>query len=206
MRLAISAILLMVGAVGTSLLMCLKIYPGLALSLANDSTIVIVKADQSLDQTPYEIYSDVRMYTAFQIFELLTIPLQTYLLTALSSNPRIMQNIRSSPRKSFILTVSLQFLAMSNLMFWMNGSFLEFELIEKSPWTRVVYGDKWMGIAQFTLPILLFFRFHSVHMIVEIYVKLWCHSYWNAYLLNLLLIMKLWLWVKFYLGCWIFSQ
>ena len=155
-------------------------YPGIALSRANNQTItdkVINDKNVNDNGTFAEVKQQIILFTFTEVFELIQVPVQTYLLTVISSDPSILHNIKASnPIKFCILINVFQFLAMVNSVLWVNGSFIEFNIIEHLPWTYVLYGDTWKSLAQFTLPILLFFRFHSVHMIIEMYVHYSWHS------------------------------
>lgn len=66
----------------------------------------------------------------------------------------------------------LQCIAMSNFMAWVSGSFIAFESVSETPWLDFFYTKKiWTVLAQFTLPVTLFFRFHSVHVIIEMFIE-----------------------------------
>ena len=174
-NLSISSILLVIAAVGTSVTTCLQIYPSFA--ALSSTHVVEVITRYSLNKTVEQEVTAVIISTINQTFELVTIPIQTYLIITISSDQRAMQHINLNRVKAFWFNACIQFLLMANLIYWINGSFLQFSIQESLPWNDFVFGKPvWAGLVQFALPLLLFFRFHSVHIIVETYVELWLHK------------------------------
>ena len=165
-----SSILLIIGAIGAALLVCLKIYPlfvGIARSTldpSESSTTTEDPANQGL--TRPEV--DLIVY----LLELVSIPLQAYLICIISAIHEL--HVGQNRFKCSVVNFCAQSLLIANFIFWMNGSFLSFNVLHEIHWNREVYGKHvWAGLAQFILPLNLFFRFHSVHIILEWYVESW---------------------------------
>lgn len=112
------------------------------------------------------------------IFEVVT---QTLLLGYLL-NSELELNVTG--RKKQLLRFLLQFLGMSNFMAWIYGSFITPRISSTASWnleffTPLVHSV----IEQFSLPFALFFRFFSMHIILEAYHRLW--DMWGDWLSKL---------------------
>ena len=60
------------------------------------------------------------------------------------------------------------FLIIINFSQWVNGSFVEFEIIKESLVNNAIFTrPMWIGLVQFTLPLALFFRIESMHKLIE---------------------------------------
>ena len=90
-NLSISSILLVIAAVGTSVTTCLQIYPSFA--ALSSTHVVEVVTRYSLNKTVEQEVTAVIISTINQTFELVTIPIQTYLIITISSDQRAMQHI-----------------------------------------------------------------------------------------------------------------
>ena len=115
------------------------------------------------------------VYMCTQVVDILETIGQTYVLIAISSDIQITKSIiKAGGFNRAVFGFVFQALAVENLMFWLNSSFIDFGIIQNIPWNIAVYGKSiWPGLAQFTLPLALFFRFHSVHIILEVFIEAW---------------------------------
>ena len=80
------------------------------------------------------------------------------------------KKLRSSAR----ITQWLAFLLALNLALWVTDSFFEIKgSLEKTYWISLVFwGDKvWLFITRLLYPVLIFFRFHSSAMIINIWLN-----------------------------------
>jgi len=77
-------------------------------------------------------------------------------------------------KKQNIFLQSLWYLCACNFFKWVTDSFIEGHFFLKSSETKtLVFGDTtWTAITQTTYPLVLFYRFHSVHMILELVDKI----------------------------------
>ena len=117
------------------------------------------------------------VYLCTQAVDILETVGQTYVLISISSDLQITKSIiKAGGFNRAVFGFVFQALAVENLMFWLNSSFIDFGIIQNIPWNIAVYGKSiWPGLAQFTLPLALFFRFHSVglHIILEVFIEAW---------------------------------
>ena len=128
----------------------------------NESTLhVNVTRDEVLTQSEWNF--------ATNIVDMTQILVQSFLLISISSHKfcwSLVQGATMTWIKFF-----LQFLAISNFINWLNASFLEFQLFQKILWNTVIYSwSAWTGLLQLLFPVALFFRFHTVHTLMEVYV------------------------------------
>ena len=101
------------------------------------------------------------------IFEFI---MQTLLMGYLL-NTHIRLDIKGWRRKLFMLL--LQFLGMSNIMMWIYDSFMIPKLPRGTSWKQDFYPALAVAIMdQFMLPFILFFRFFSMHIILESYHRI----------------------------------
>lgn len=125
-----------------------------------------------LSMGEYEVLQRCRFFFATYFIDIAQIASQTYLLTVFS-NPQFRWNLNNTVTGTRLKVVffCLQFLGISNLINWMNASFLEFGLFQNNPWDVIIYTfDVWTALTQVTLPVAYFFRFHSVMTLLEIYI------------------------------------
>ena len=131
---------------------------------SNSSTTTEKPTDKDL--TSPEV--DISLY----FIELVSIPLQAYLICIISAIDELQR--RQNPFKDSVVNFCAQGIFIANLIFWLNGSFLSFEVLHDLKWNNEVFGEQvWAGLAQFILPLYLFFRFHSVHIILECFIDIW---------------------------------
>lgn len=132
--------------------------------------MVNISRNLGIDETLGSIKSEGGFYFANFLCDAVQVVAQTYLIVCILHRDFRMR-IRSKFRQKLFL-ISLQFIGMSNLMFWVCGSFLAFGVFQRTPWSVLFYGSTaWTVINQFTSPLALFFRFLSMHMIWELYHK-----------------------------------
>lgn len=140
-----------------------------------DDMIKEMKNQSLFEETQATIEQEAGWESATDLFDFFQVALQTYLLLLITSDKFNLHEFEGC--SNLLLKLALQFLAMSNFMSWLSGSFLEFDIVQEIPWNDYIFGKNvWTGFAQFTLPFTLFFRFHSVHMIVEVYIESWLHT------------------------------
>lgn len=133
------------------------------------------KTHSPFHETNQTLLNDASLELTTNLLDLIQVPMQTYLILVINNEQFNLNEIEGKCKH--ILKLSLQFLAMSNFMAWMDGSFLEFEIVQEIPWNDLIFGKKvWTGIAIFTLPVTLFYRFHSVHLMIEVYIESWSHQ------------------------------
>ena len=110
-----------------------------------------------------------KMLFATFTLDIVQIFTQTVILILISNSQFVWSHITGYKRAT--LKFLLQFLAMSNFVNWLNGSFLEFDMVRETPWNQAIYTRMvWTGLLQVSLPVALFFRIHSVHSLMEIYI------------------------------------
>lgn len=125
--------------------------------------------------TRSSVYDESSWNFATSFTDIVQIFLQTFLLIVISSDKFEWSLVNG--KKVFWVKVFLQFLAMANFVNWLNASFLEVQLFQKISWNTIIYSDSvWTGILQFLTPVCLFYRFHSVHTLLEVYIGYKTHN------------------------------
>ena len=102
--------------------------------------------------------------------DILQIALQTFLLVLAKSNHNTTINWRENQeRKKYLFKETLWYLCVCNFSKWVTDSFVEGNLLKNSEAKNLVFGSQtWTGITQSVYPLVLFYRFHSVHMILGV--------------------------------------
>ena len=130
---------------------------------------IMVNISHSLDiaETVSSIKLEGSFYFSNFFCDILQVLLQTSLIKCILHEDF---ECRITGAKRTVFLTTLQFVGMSNFLFWVNGSFLDFGVFQRTPWSNLFYTKKvWTIINQFTSPLALFYRFFCVHMIWEQY-------------------------------------
>ena len=168
LRVSGSNILLICAAFGDFIFILLRIIPS-AVALNDDELAQMMKEDPMKGLRIRDVKFQSKMLFATFTLDIVQIFTQTVILILISNSQFVWSHITGYKRAT--LKFLLQFLAMSNFVNWLNGSFLEFDLVRETPWNQAIYtGMVWTGLLQVSLPVALFFRIHSVHSLMEIYI------------------------------------
>ena len=117
-----------------------------------------------------EVQEEATLFVITYTIDILEFIVQTLLLGYLL-NTHVRLDIKGWRRKLFMLL--LQFLGMSNLMVWIYDSFMIPKLPHRASWKQEFYPAMAVAIMdQFMLPFILFFRFFSMHIILESYHRI----------------------------------
>ncbi|KAF6021304.1 hypothetical protein EB796_020387 [Bugula neritina] len=111
------------------------------------------------------------------IIDIVQIAMQTLLILIMKENvnnhlPIDLNYLTTKKQKIFLQ--SLWYLCACNFFKWVTDSFIEGHFFLKSSETKtLVFSETtWTAITQTTYPLVLFYRFHSVHMILELLDKI----------------------------------
>jgi len=111
------------------------------------------------------------------IIDIVQIAMQTLLILIMKENvnnhlPIDLNYLTTNKQKIFLQ--SLWYLCACNFFKWVTDSFIEGHFFLKSSETKtLVFSETtWTAITQTTYPLVLFYRFHSVHMILELLDKI----------------------------------
>lgn len=117
-----------------------------------------------------DVKQEAQLFLATYILDIFQVACQTFLLGYLVYD-RFELRINGHQKQVFMFL--LQFLAMSNLMAWVYSSFIYTYISFTNPWNFKFFDPLVFAVLdQFTLPFSLFFRFFSMHIILEVYHKL----------------------------------
>lgn len=159
--------LLVIAAIGDLIYLFLRLIPA-ATAFDSDRLDEMIKKPVFEHYTREEVLQQSQLDFSIYFFDILQVLIQTFVILYVSSDKFRWPD---SDKYRLILHILLQVLGTSNLLAWINGSFLEFHLIATTPWAVLAYGpDLWTGLAQFTLPMALFFRIHSVHILLKMFI------------------------------------
>lgn len=103
------------------------------------------------------------------------ISMQTFvlILTTAPGPLRWCSETTRSKRMKYIITEILYYLSVCNAAKWVTDSFVEGHYLRLSEAKILVFGKStWTAITQATYPLVLFYRFHSVHMILKVIDKI----------------------------------
>ena len=115
-------------------------------------------------------FESVMNFTTYFI-DALQIVAQTYLVIVVSSkqfqnNEECFRSLTVS--RVTMLKTTVRVLEAGNFFYWLNGSVVEFTLIQKAFVGNTVFGtDVWVALSQFTLPIALYFRLACALNLIE---------------------------------------
>lgn len=115
--------------------------------------------------------SEISWLTFFiNIIDILQIAIQTFILILAESNQgnRIAWRVGGKRKKHWFKEI-LWYLCVCNFSKWVTDSFIEGHFLQISEAKDLVFGAKvWTAITQSAYPLVLFYRFHSVHMIIGV--------------------------------------
>lgn len=167
-KISTSNILLIFAATGDITYAFLRLIPA-ATAFESERLDKMMLLNITANMTRETIYDEASWNFATNLVDIIQILMQTSLLMMISCEQFKWSSVLGA--KMTWLTTSLQFLAMANFVNWLNASFLEFPLFQKIVWNSIIYTDSvWTGLLQFLFPVSLFFRFHSVHTLLEVYI------------------------------------
>ena len=110
------------------------------------------------------------LFAVFYVIDVFEVVVQTILLGYLL-NPDLELNVTGRQRTP--LKFLLLFLGMSNFMLWVYSNFILPRISNTASWNLTFYTPLIHSVMeQFSLPFALFFRFFSMHIILEAYHKL----------------------------------
>lgn len=174
-------ILLMVAATGEFI----YLYFGVLASTAGfDSEKLNMMAEIERNQTTTQGQELASRATLFEIcwitfvtnvLDIHQISIQTLLLilARVKEGSRV-QWETGDARKKYFLKEILWYLCVCNFSKWVTDSFIEGRFLKESQVKDLVFGGEttWTAITQSTYPLVLFYRFHSVHMILGVMGKI----------------------------------
>lgn len=103
------------------------------------------------------------------IIDIFQIGAQTLLLFLAESSISVLTWCEDRSKKKSLLRELLWYLCVCNFAKWVTDSFIEGHFLKNSEAKTLVFGStRWTAITQSTYPLVLFYRFHSVHMIVRL--------------------------------------
>lgn len=116
----------------------------------NDILITMTKLDFFTDLT-----------TMFQI------SVQTVLIV-LSESLVIEQTVRRLNIKLSVLREVILYISVCNFAIWCTDSFLDGHLLTKTTAFHLIFGEnRWQSVKRSTYPLVLFYRFHSLQMLIK---------------------------------------
>lgn len=148
--------------VGDMIFISLRIVPALA-------TVTIPNITSNMtafNGTDADVWFEARFTLVTYLFDALQVIAQVYFLSILASKQLKLAQISSCQKRGLKLAIGC--LIIGNFFQWINGSFVEFEIIKDSLVNKAVYGKgMWTGLVQFTLPFALFFRIESMQKFIS---------------------------------------
>jgi len=110
---------------------------------------------------------------ASDVIGMLQIGLQTFLILNMSKSlnecnfKEKLKNFSTRKKSAFI--EFLWYVCVCNVFKWVTDSFIEGHFLVITGSTKLVFGEStWTAITQASYPLVLFYRFHSGHMIFEL--------------------------------------
>ena len=146
---------------------CLRLIPALAIwtnpNIKNSS--LAFPHGLALNKTYDMEFESVATIVTY-VFDAFQVISQLYLLSVLTSKDfSFTRQVRNRTNR---LAGVIMFLIIINFFQWVNGSFVEFEIIKESLVNNAIFTTPmWIGLVQFTLPLALFFRIESMHKLIE---------------------------------------
>ena len=160
-------------AVGDLIFIFLQIIPAFAVMVNPQlrKTITEHPISEEIEHYSVDITFESFLNCFSYISDLFQVTVQSHLLVILSSPKFQMNFLQSASIKQMTgLKLVIGILTVGNTFYWVNGSFIEFNMHQNSLINNLVYGRKiWTGLCQFILPIALYFRFASALNLVEFY-------------------------------------
>ena len=134
----------------------------MTLTPSSNSTDTPLESDQTI--------LDISWITFFtNSLDVFQIAIQTFIL--LVSQETKKDEVRWShneSRSKYFLKEIFRYLCVCNFFKWFTDSFIEGHFLKNSEAKTLVFGEPtWTGITQSAYPLVLFYRFHSVHMLLN---------------------------------------
>ena len=175
MRLTTEHILLLISATGEFIYLYFGIFAATAAFNREKLELIMGHAHNTTQEiTNQKIFVAENALTfVMNSIDIAQIAIQTFALMIATSNLTFNWNVNDPQRVKHYITEVLYYLCVCNGAKWVTDSFIEGHYLRSSEAKILVFGDTtWTGITQTTYPLVLFYRFHSVHMTLKVIDKI----------------------------------
>mgnify|MGYP001791810859 FL=1 len=125
--------------------------------------------------TTYKLKAENALTFVTNTVDITQISIQSFALILATASANFRWNTESSEyvKAKYIITEILYYLCVCNAAKWVTDSFIEGHYLRSSEAKILVFGETtWKAITQATYPLVLFYRFHSVHMVLKVIDKI----------------------------------
>lgn len=126
-------------------------------------------AQAQTNETRSELVAENALNFVTNSMDVVQIAVQTSALILATMGKTFNWRTEDAGKAKHILSEVLYYLCVCNAAKWITDSFIEGVYLKSSEAKILVFGETaWTAITQTSYPLVLFYRFHSVHMILKI--------------------------------------
>lgn len=171
MKLGTEHILLLISATGQFVYLYFGVLAAATAFNGNNLHKMVEHADKNT--TEGELLAENALNIVMDSVDIAQVGTQTFALIIATMGLPFVWHGGDPQRYKHILKELLYFLCVCNAAKWITDSFIEGHYLKSSEAKILVFGETtWTAITQTTYPLVLFYRFHSVHMVLKVIDKI----------------------------------